>query len=41
MNGRVLIVEDQALMAMGSQVALCGRGWDVEPISRADGSARG
>jgi DNA-binding NarL/FixJ family response regulator len=33
MNGRVLIVEDQALMAMGLQVALCGRGWDVETIS--------
>ena len=33
MNGRVLIVEDQALMAMGLQLALSGRGWDVESIS--------
>jgi len=33
MRGRVLIVEDQALMAMGLQLALSGRGWDVETSS--------
>ena len=30
MNGRVLIVEDHALLAIGLQLALSARGWDVE-----------
>lgn len=33
MNRRVLIVEDQVLMAMGLQLALSGRGWEVETIN--------
>ncbi len=33
MSRRVLVVEDQALMAMGLQLALSGRCWDVETIS--------
>ncbi len=33
MKGRVLVVEDQALMAMGLQLALSGRCWEVETIS--------
>ncbi len=30
MNGRVLIVEDHALVAIGLQLALTARGWEVE-----------
>jgi len=33
MKGRVLLVEDHVLVAIGLQVALSGRGWDVETIS--------
>lgn len=33
MTGRVLVVEDQALMAVGLQLALSGRCWEVETIS--------
>lgn len=33
MSGRVLIVEDQALMAIGLQLALSGRCWEAETTS--------
>lgn len=33
MSRRVLVVEDHALVAIGLQLALSGRGWDVETIS--------
>jgi two-component system nitrate/nitrite response regulator NarL len=33
MSRRILVVEDQALMAMALQLALSGRCWDVETIS--------
>jgi len=33
MSRRVLVVDDQSLMAMGLQLALSGRGWDVETSS--------
>ena len=33
MSRRVLVVEDQVLMAIGLQLALSGRCWDVETIS--------
>jgi DNA-binding NarL/FixJ family response regulator len=33
MNGRVLIVEDHVLVALGLQLALSARGWNVETVS--------
>ena len=33
MSGRVLVVEDLSLMAVGLRMALLGRGWDVEASS--------
>jgi len=38
MSRRVLVVEDQVLMAVGLQLALSGRGWDVETISGPTGA---
>lgn len=34
MNGRVLVIEEHPLIAIGLQLALEGRSWDVEAISR-------
>jgi DNA-binding NarL/FixJ family response regulator len=33
MSGRVLVVEDHVLVAIGLQLALSARGWDVQTIS--------
>ena len=38
MNGRVLVVEDHALVAIGLQLALSARGWEVETTDGPTGA---